>query len=507
VSKLVKMKIQLKRLQQLLLLVLPICTYSIEELYVQNLTCSNAYPIQLQSVTAECDDYCTLGTTANFGTWLKYSGVNMATAKLKVNVNFIPTVNLTKAYASNYQYMNFGIMKHDTHFSEVVDVCQDGYSCTNKGQFYFGFQYQLPSFGSSLNSIIDDYQLQFDIVSYDYDSYAASSSNKVLGNCEVYLTSDNSTIRNTVYAASNSSYFLFAAALIGTFAAVSTLNRKNSNKNEKNVFSCGDEDDKCDINAFQQMPSEFNCSSKSQHKHHTVPEKIFELKNYVSESATMFWEETHSWPRAGSALTERFTSLTTNKETVDDESSDSDSSSPFTGLEEGILSGSLVSVSDGIVDNTSSISHNIPSSLSDGDGAEGANVKNNTNNVEASFSCAVEGKEVNDKDENKFFVDDMKIIPSVDKQELKKLTLTETQSTEDDDNDEEVVETMKKIIKDVENDDEKAVVASKTNQKKKIVTKKAKSLPPSGSSAKKKNNSKVTSSASRFSIMLFERTQ
>lgn len=463
---------QFKRLRQLpvlLLFLLPICSYAVEDLYVQNMTCSNAYPIQLQSITVECDDYCTLGSTATVGTWLYYSGVSMATTKVKVNVNFIPSVNLTKAYQNNYGYMNFGILSHDTHFSEVVDVCQDGYSCTNKGQFYYGFQYQLPSFGSDLNNIIDDYQLQFDIVSYDYDSYTASSSSssnnmKVLGNCEIFLSSDNSTVRSTVYAkAYSSGYFLFAAALITTLAALSTLK-----KNDKKVFNCIDDDD-TDIDAFQQMPSEFNCKDQ---KKHTVPEKIFELKNYVSSSATMFWEETHSWPRASSTLATPFAETT--EGTNNDESSNS---SIFTGLEDGILSGSLVSVSD-VVENTSSLSQAQISLVED--------------RIEASFDGAAEGKEINDMDENKFFVDDMKIIPSVDKQDLKRMTLTETQSSSDDEDQEDKNE---EVVKDVENGQKEAI---STNEKKKVPTTiKKNSKKPTGS-GKKKNNPK--SSGSRFSI-------
>ena len=44
-----------------------------------------------KNISLECDDYCTLGSTATVGTWLYYSGVSMATTKVKVNVNFIPS--------------------------------------------------------------------------------------------------------------------------------------------------------------------------------------------------------------------------------------------------------------------------------------------------------------------------------------------------------------------------------------------------------------------------------
>jgi len=451
---------QLRQLPALLVLLLPICSYSSEDLYVQNMTCSSTYPIQLQSITAECTDYCTLGTTANFGTWISYSGVSMASAKIKVNVNFIPKVNMTKANQNNLGYVNVGIMSYNTHFSEVVDVCQDGYSCTNKGQFYFGFQYQLPSFGSSLNSIIDEYQLQFDISSYDYDTYANSNNMKMLGNCEVFLTSDGSTVVNTVYAkAASNGYFLFAAALVGTFAALSVL--KKNNKTEKKIFNCID-DEGSDIGAFFQMPNEFEKVETT--RKHSIPEKIFEFKNYVSESATMFWEETHSWPRAGSNFTQPFGTTDETSQKGDDE---------LLGLEDGVLSGSIVSVSDG-GDEASSLSnynlHSKDTIENDNDGE---------NQVAPSFSCAVEAKEVNNQDENKFFVDDMKIVPSVDK----KLTFTES-SSEDEEEENEVEER--------EEEHEKNTV-------KKDTTTIVKNTKPANSSVKKSANSQK-SSASRFSM-------
>merc|ERR1712151_10324 len=385
----------------------------------------------------------------------------------------IPSVNLTRAYENNLGYYNFGIMSHNQHFSEVVDVCTDGYSCTNKGQFYFGFQYQLPSFGS-LNSIIDDYELKFSIVSYDYDSYKSSSSGssnsnmKVLGNCQVFLSSDNSTVHSTVYAKGyGSGYFLFAAALIGTVAALSTL-KKNNNQKEKMIFNCND-DEGTGIDAFQQMPSEFD----NKHRKHSIPEKIFELKHYVSSSATMFWEETHSWPRASSTLDTPFA------EADDDESSDS---SPFNGLEDGILSGSIVSVSD-VVNDASSLSHVQISS-------EEERGKNDSNNrVDTSFSCAVEGKEVNDKDENKFFIDDMKIVPSVDKDDLKKTVLTESESCSEDE--------IEEKGKDTENDEEKGTATIKKKEAP-IIKKQSSKKPPARRS--KKKTSQKCSGSNRFSI-------
>lgn len=196
-------------------------------LYLTSLTCDASYPVTLSDIEFSCDQGCNFGASGNLTSSLSYANLGVQDLYTTAKMNFTA---FTNGSAYDYQVSDAGFSQQ-MFFGSMVDLCEntDDSSCDlDEGNFNANFEYSIPSAGD-LNDYFAGYTVQSDVRIYDYYNNMG-----LVGDCVAMLTT---AAPNQAQAyqkvASNTAYFLAAAAAALALVYVLPLSNKNANDEKK----------------------------------------------------------------------------------------------------------------------------------------------------------------------------------------------------------------------------------------------------------------------------------